>query len=83
MNPMLTARRSSKAGIHASSQGNFFSELIMMNRPTSIGAAVVALVAPGAAAAVGGLGDRLDLLQDGVQLTIGPSCNKQRRRRGG
>ena len=52
----------------------------MMNRRTSIGAAVVALVAPGAAAAVGGLGDRLDLLQDGVQLTIGPSCNTNRDR---
>ena len=52
-----------------------------MHVPTSIAAAVVALVAP-VGVGVGGLGDGLDLPQDGVQLAIGPSCNKGRDRVG-
>ena len=50
-----------------------------MHAQTSIAAAVVALVAP---VGVGDLGDGLDLPQDGVQLAIGPSCNKGRDRVG-
>ena len=49
----------------------------MIHPPTSIAAAVVALVAPGVGLVAEG-GDGLDLLQDGVQFTIGPSCNKER-----
>ena len=51
----------------------------MIHPPTSIAAAVVALVAPGVGLVAEG-GDGLDLLQDGVQFTIGPSCNKERER---
>ena len=56
-----------------------FAKMSTMHAPTSIAAAVVALVAP---VGVGGFGDGLDLPQDGVQLTIGPSCNKGRDRVG-